>query len=220
MKKIIIKISIGCILASALLGILWVLKVIKIDGIIGKILLTVLTTGIASLISLNSINLLEEKINIWAIISLSLLCLSSILAIIQFWAWFSWGLYSQLTIVISVFSVLFNFIVSCMIKLGFSRLPYQITTYSLIAIFDILLTITIFKDNFLQGVVVKIFVIDIILALVGMAILSIFSKKSIRSIDTDKDFVKISKIEYNTLKERISFLENELQKQIELNKKD
>jgi hypothetical protein len=95
------------------------------------------------------------------------------------------------------------------IKLGKAKLPYQIVTYSLMAIFDIFITIQIFNSSFLDNdVIVKIFIVDIILALVGMALLAIFSKKSL--VASDNEFVKIPKSEYDGLKKRIEELENEL----------
>ncbi|MBQ7307630.1 MAG: hypothetical protein IJW82_03785 [Clostridia bacterium] len=208
-KKIVVITSITSIILSALLGILLAFEVIDLDGIMGTILLTLLVVGVGSLLSLNSVNLLERSFNILAVISLSLLGLSCLMALIQFWAKFDWGFYSQLTLVLAIFSVLFNFIVSYIIKLGKTKLPYQITTYVLMAIFDIFITIQIYSGKFLKGTVTKIFIVDIILALVGMALLAILSKKSL--VDNVNDnYVKITKTEYESLKNRIAELEKEL----------
>ena len=59
--------------------------------------------------------------------------------------------------------------------------------------------IEIFSPSFLSNeAIIKIFVIDIILTLVGMAILSIFSKKSVQA--ENHKYIKITKDEYETLK--------------------
>lgn len=209
MKKALTITSISCIIVSALLGILFAFGVIEIEGFLGKLLLTLLIVGIGALLSLNGASLLERSFNILAIISLAFISLSCLLAVIQFWAGFKWGLFGQLTLIISIFSILFNFIVSYILKLGRQKLGYQIATYSFMAIFDIFITIQIINGDFLDGFITRIFIVDIILAFVGMAILAILSKKSLNN--ENPDFVKIPKAEYQALKERIAELEKELE---------
>ena len=203
LKKILTRIAIICIILSALMGILGVFHVLKIEGVVLKILMTFLIFGITSLLSLNAVNLLSWGRRILPLISLSLLTISSLLALIFFWGSFNWGLFAEIMLVFIIFSVLFNIIVSYIIKLGFQQLVYQIVTYVLIGIFDLFITIQIFYTDFLDNEVIsKILIIDIILSLVGMAILSIFTKR-----DMSDNYIRIKKSEYDALKARIAELE-------------
>ena len=199
-KNLLVKISVICIIVAALIGISLVLFKLNIFGdYIMQVLITLLILGVGSLLSLNSVGLLEEKTNVLAIIALVLLATSSLVATVECWVGFKWDTFTKILLSVSIFSVLFNFIVSYIIKLGSQRFYYQLATYIGIGIFNIFIIIEIFSPSFLSNeAIIKIFVIDIILTLVGMAILSIFSKKSVQA--ENHKYIKITKDEYETLK--------------------
>ena len=205
MKKLLIKVTIVSVILSAIMGIGLILKLIEINDVLGKILLTLLTLGVGSLLSLNSVDLLEEKFNILALISLSLLGISCIMAIVEFWAWFEWGIFTKLIIVISVFSVLFNLIVSFISKLGKSKIYYQIFTYLFMGVLDILLTMLVFDSKVANDLFWRIFVIDLIFAFVGFVLLTIFTKKP----NNDGEYIKIKREEYQKLLDELESLKKE-----------
>lgn len=187
------------VVLSALLSILALFNVIKLKGFYADLLFTFLTLSVSGILLLNSCSMLERK-NKLALISSSLISGSSILVIIGLWSNISSSdLYMSITLTLCILSVCFNMITSNILKLQNKHLPIQISAYICFALVAIFLVSASWGGE-LIGDNTKLFILFIILSLVFVGILIVLSKKQI-SIDssTDKEYIKILKIEYEEL---------------------
>lgn len=229
MKKSLIISTIASIGVSALVGILALFGAFKFEGFVLKMFFTFLTLSLGSLLALNSVNLLETKKILLPLISLTLLGISTLMAIIFYWTDMKWGAYVQILLTIAIFSVLFNIIISNVMKLNNKYLAFQIATYAFIAIFDIFLVLQIWGLDVLEDLL-KIFILDIILMVVGLIILAVLGKKGkikTSNIETSQskivlenivpaqiktevidnvEYVKITKTDYDAMIEKIKDL--------------
>jgi len=214
-KKILTIVTITSIAIPILLLIGAIFGLEVFSGFTLKLILSLATIAIAGAFSINAVNIYNKKQNI-SIICLALLGLSTILGIIIYWSDFTTALvFNNLVIVLAMATVLFCIIVSMHIKLQKKHLPIQIITYCLIIIIDIMLTLIVFGIDLLS--IDGLSQIFWVLCLVTFALLcttAVLSKKSINeptnTIENDDKYIKITKKEYENLKNRIKELENQL----------
>ena len=121
-KKIVLWTSVVCFGLAAALALAIYFTSIKLGGNVGKIMFTLLTVGVATSMSINGLNLYERKKNILSIISIALIGLSGLLALYMCWFSFHWNNFSKFIVVISVTSILFNFVVTCILNLKKEKL--------------------------------------------------------------------------------------------------
>lgn len=199
MKKKISLATIICVGLSALIAILALFGAIKLEGVTFDLLFTFLTLTVAGILTINSCDMLEKK-NKLAIISLSLICLSTLLVILCFWTTLDdANTFMKSTLIISTLSICFNLITSNVLKLNKNYRVIQTSAYvcySIVTLYLILLFLNVIK---LENTHLKIFILFIILSLVGMAVLAVLSKRQITESITSKEYIKISKEEYKEL---------------------
>lgn len=216
LTKYLMIVSLICLAVSCglLVGAVFGLPVFE-DKMLLKVLLIFSTFAIAGGLAIGEINVYQKN-KILGIISLSLLSVSVLLAIISLFV--EWGVFTKITIVVSLVSVLFCFIVSFYTKLGKSLLALQICTYvalTLLDIFLILLTcdVAIFET---KGML-EVFII-LIIASIGLCI----ATKVVSSRKKDTPIIE-NKRELETLKLQVESLtkENEtLRQQIDILKQE
>lgn len=197
MKKKFSIFTIVFVIISALLSIIALFGLVKFSQI-SNLLWTSLTLTVSGLLAINSCVMLEKK-NKLAIVSLLLICASALLAIIAFWFDIP-GFYSELTLTVCILSVCFNIIISYILKINNSYLYLQLPTYICLALISIFLIATVWGSSLLANAL-KIFILLIILAFVGICVLSVISKKysANESMVDYKKYVKITKEEYEDL---------------------
>ena len=206
MKKKISLATIVFVGISALIAILALFGAIKLEGFFFSLLFTFITLTVAGILTIGLCDMLERK-NKMAIISTSLIALSSLLVVLCFWTNLddTEG-YMNLTLIISTLSVCFNLISSSILKLGKHYRPLQTfayISYSATALYLILSFLGAIK---LEDSHLKIFILFIILSFVSLCLLAIFSKKQ-PAENTSDEYVKITKKEYNELIEKKEQLE-------------
>lgn len=209
MKKKISLITIVCVVLSALIAIFGLFGIFKIKGAISDLLFTFLTLTVAGILTINSCEMLERKDKL-AIISLSLISLSSLLVILCYWTNFdNSDLYIKATLVISALSICFNLITSSILKMGQNYKSIQIISYFCYSIVTLYLILVFLNISELNGTFLKTFILFVILSFLAMCILTILAKKKPHSEIATKEYVKISKEEYNDLlakKEQLEIL--------------
>ena len=205
MKKKISIFTIIFIVLSALIPILALFNIIELKGVVTDLLFTFLTLSVTGILILNSCTMLERK-NKLAVVSLSLIVSSALLVIIALWSTISSSsTYMNIKLTLCILSVCFNLITSNIIKLQNKHLTIQITSYFC---FVVVSTFLIFSSwgSLLLVNQIKLFVLFLILSLLGIGLLSI---KQNETNNEDKNYVKISKKEYEELL-NIKNLYNEL----------
>lgn len=207
MKKKISLATILCIVISALIAILALFNILTLEGTILDLLFTFLTLTVAGILTLNSCEMLERK-NKMAIISFSLITLSTFLVILCYWTSFDNStIFMNTTVVISVLSICFNIISSNILKMRNSYQLIQIISYisySIVALYIIGAFLKIIK---LSGPNLKIFILFIILSFLAMCILAVLSKKRVTENIPNTEYVKIARSEYEELLEKKARLE-------------
>ncbi|MBE5734917.1 MAG: hypothetical protein E7361_00475 [Clostridiales bacterium] len=177
------------------------------------IILSLATLAISGVFCINALNMYNKNKTI-SIISISLLLISSLLAIIIYWSNFTTTLaFNNFTIILAMTTILFCIIISLHLRLGKQLLPLQITTYVIVIIIDVLITINIcfFEIIAINGIN-QIFWTMCLVALALLCTTAILSKKSISTDSTNTKYIKITVEEYNALKSKISELEKKLNK--------
>lgn len=175
------------------------------EGVKLSILITIASFTVGGYFSISSYYMLEKH-KIFGILSFVFIWLSVLLVSISSWVEFS-TLMVDITITISLFSVLFNFIVSNNLKLGKNYIVIQIVCDVIICIFVLLIILFSYEIVAFKSVV-TLFWLLLILSLVSLILMTILSRKG--QIDTidDKDFVKISRKEYEELLNKAKELED------------
>lgn len=196
-KKKISLLTIVFVSISALMLILALLfDGIKIKGIYADFLWTFVVFAAASFLSINSCALLEKK-NKLAIVSMSLIGLSSLLAIVCFWV-NTPDAFTNFTLITCILSVCFNLITSGVLNLNKTYLAVQLVAYACYAVVSGYLIALIFKDDIFDGFNLQIFLVFVILAIVFLCIISVLSRKQVIT-DVAKEYVKITREEYEDL---------------------
>lgn len=206
MKKKISLATITCVGISALIAILALFGAIKLEGTYFDLLFTFITLTVSGILTIGLSDMLERKNNM-AIISFSLIALSSLLVVLCFWT----NLdniegYMKLTLIISTLSVCFNLISSSVLKLDKHFKTFQTCTYICYSVTSLYLILSFLGVLKLADAHLKVFILFIILSFVSLCLLAIFSKK--QPIETtSNEYIKITKKEYNELLEKKEQLE-------------
>lgn len=218
-KKIVMWVSVACFGLAAILALsIYFSENLKFTGSIAKIMFTLLTVGIATFMSINGLNLYERKKNPLSIVSLSLIGVSALMALYLCWFKLSWNTFTKFVILISVTSILFNFVVTGIVNLKKEKLIFQIFVYLNLFIFDFYILSFLFGIKAVTQTAGVIFVINIIVSIFSSVILSVFSRKNYGYVDSnaqktnnlDDGYIRIKKEEYDYLKARIAELEAKL----------
>lgn len=193
-----------------LIGAIFGLKVF--DGAVLKILLTFATIAVGSAFAISAVNIFDRN-RIISIVALSLIALSMVFGLIVFWMGFNVSVaFNKFTLILSMLAILFNIIVSLILKLDKRYLVLQIITYAFIVLIDIILTLQILNvDVFGIKSFWKYFIAICLIAFGLLCATSIIGRRSDVGQKDDKTngFVKVSKIEYEEMKKRIESLEEE-----------
>lgn len=219
-KKIVMWVSVVCFALTAAIALYIYFSGAKFSGQIGRIMFTLMTIGVATSMSINGLNLYERKKNPLSLASLGLIAVSALLALYLCWFQFKWNNLAKFVILISVTSILFNFVVTCILNLKKEKLIFQIFVYVNLIIFDFYVGSLLYNFK-AAGKYMGIMVVNIVFSIFGSIILTVFSRKNYGYIDPnavntaaapveDGEYIRISKAEYDALKERIAELENQL----------
>ena len=208
MKKKISLATIGFVGLSALLLILALFGVLKLKGVTLDLLFTFLTLTVAGMLTLNSCEMLERK-NKLALVSLSLIFLSTLLVVLCFWTKLdNADFFMDSTLVISTLSICFNLITSNILKMGKRYTIVQAVSYICFSIVSLYLILTFLDTISLEDAHLKIFILFIILSFVALCVLTVLSKKHSSESIATKEYVKITKEEYLNLIESKKQLDN------------
>ncbi len=183
-----------------------------LDGDLALILAGVFgTIAVASAFSFNAVALAEKGNKIIAIISGCLIWLSAILFELFFIGVIDSGtILLKVAGTLAVFSVMFTIVVSMALKLKKSLTWMQITTFSLMAIIDVMLSLQIFGLDVIQETIGIIFAIACVITIALLFVMGAIAKKKIYDVVEDGsangENVTISKEEYEELKQEIKRL--------------
>lgn len=216
-KKIVMWVSVVCFGLTAAIALYILFTAAKFSGDIGRIMFTLMTVGVASGMSINGLNLYERKKNPLSLVSLGLIAISAVLALYLCWFRFKWNDFAKFVILISVTSILFNFVVTSVLNLKKEKLVFQMAVYAILVIFDCFVAGLLYATKATSKYAILIAAV-VILAVFGSAILTVFSRKNFVYIDTnkqvakpdDEDYIKIKKEEYESLLAKIRELEDKL----------
>lgn len=156
----------------------------------------------------NALDMFESK-KVLSIMCLVLLAISAMLGFVHFWSKFSLPeAFGKLTGIIVISSVLIVIIVTTYGALNKKFFVLQMITYSLVGIIDILLVLLILGVKLfdIKGFA-TIFVIICIVAFALLCTTNILSKRINKIVEAG--YIKVSKEEYNNLKQRVEELEKE-----------
>lgn len=179
-----------------------------------QILLSFASICAGSIFALNGLQIFNKKRTL-SIVDLSLIGLLVVLGILTIWLNSKLPqLFVQLVSILALATVFFNIIVANYIKLEKSKLALQVVTYSLIVVIDILLSLQILNVNlFGYDWFVKVFIVLCLVTFVLLVVLIVLSKKI---PDTENksniEYVKITKQEYEDLKNQIATYEAEIKR--------
>lgn len=199
-------VSVGLVMLMLILAVFGV-EVFKNPTLLAILLsLAVITAGF--FFANNALDMFESK-RLLSIMCLVLLAISATLGFVHFWSHFTlpeW--FGRLTGIIVISSVLIVIIVTTYGSLERNFFVLQMITYILVGIIDIVLILALLgvKIFDIDGFV-TIFVIVCIVAFALLCTTNILSKRIAKMVE--KGFVKISKEEYNSLKQRVEELEKE-----------
>lgn len=207
-KKTFAFVSIGCISAAAIIGLLFLFKVFKdspesVIKTIGYIALTILVIFCASLFILNAVDALEQR-KVLGIVTLSLIGFSSLLFFILIWFQnvIELGFFQYLIVIISMVSILLDLFVGNYIRLGKRLFILQIIFIVFFIYFEVALSMAILGNSVLikEGLLTY-FIADILVFITIEIILLILGKKEFKKVKNNLA------LETDKLKERIKYLE-------------
>lgn len=193
-KKAVSIVTIIAFIATAIYLIFWILNIF--DKFNLALFLTFACLALGGFFAINSVNIMSKN-RILGIVSLVLVLTAVVLVIIMAWANVTTLL--NVTIVFALLSITFNIIVSTYLDLGRTHFVPQIILYVLSVILDLLFILLIF--GVIGGTFLTISIILLIIDFVGFIILKVLNKKQVNQT-ADPNMITISKLEYNTLKEK------------------
>ena len=193
-KKAVSIVTIIAFIATAIYLICWILNIF--DEFNLALFLTFTCLALGGFFAINSVNIMSKN-RILGIVSLVLVLTAVVLVIIMAWANVTTLL--NVTIVFALLSITFNIIVSTYLDLGRTHFVPQIILYVLSVILDLLFILLIF--GVIGGTFLTISIILLIIDFVGFIILKVLNKKQVNQT-ADPNMITISKLEYNTLKEK------------------
>lgn len=216
-KKIVMWVSVVCFGITAAIALYILFSSAKFSGEIGRVMFTLMTVGIASGMAINGLNLYERKKNPLSLVSLCLIAISALLALYLCWFRFKWNDFAKFVILISVTSILFNFVVTSVLNLKKEKLVFQAAVYIILGVFDCFVAGLLYATKATAKYSILIAAV-VILAVFGSIILTVFARKNFVYIDSSKvaensiddGYIKIKKEEYDSLLARISELEEKL----------
>lgn len=191
--------SIATLVLSAYVVLELILLLLGVSFLGGSSLFfSILTLAVAGFFAINSLNMIDKNKTI-GFVSLGLICLSALLIVIALCVDISGSLYLNLTVSFGLLSVLFSIIVSSGLDLGKNNLAIQIIVYLLVFVTDVIATLGIFGVVDL-GEILVFFCIMILLCVLGIVVLKVLAKRMVsKSLEDDKNMVKISTTEYEVL---------------------
>lgn len=199
-KKAVSIVTIIAFIATAIYLICWILNIF--DEFNLALFLTFACLALGGFFAINSVNIMSKN-RILGIVSLVLVLTAVVLVIIMAWANVTTLL--NVTIVFALLSITFNIIVSTYLDLGRTHFVPQIILYVLSVILDLLFILLIF--GVIGGTFLTISIILLIIDFVGFIILKVLNKKQVNQT-ADPNMITISKLEYNTLKEKAEKYDN------------
>lgn len=199
-KKAVSIVTIIAFIATAIYLIFWILNIF--DKFNLALFLTFACLALGGFFAINSVNIMSKN-RILGIVSLVLVLTAVVLVIIMAWANVTTLL--NVTIVFALLSITFNIIVSTYLDLGRTHFVPQIILYVLSVILDLLFILLIF--GVIGGTFLTISIILLIIDFVGFIILKVLNKKQVNQT-ADPNMITISKLEYNTLKEKAEKYDN------------
>lgn len=209
MKKKISLATLVCIGISAIIAILALFGAFELKGAIASLLFTTLTLSASGILLLNSCEQIEKKHKA-ALAGVGLITFSAILVTLCFWTDLDEvDFYFKSTLTLSTISVCYNFISSSILKMGQNYKVLQILSYICYSVTSLFLILM-----FLNGIdlddVSKVFILFVILSLFAIFTLKVLAKK--KPVDAeDKNYIKITKAEYNDLLAKKAQLEKLLE---------
>jgi len=216
MKKIISTISLVCIGVSALIGLGLLFKILELNEFIGKLMLSILTVFVVGICLMNAIDSIVKK-NKFGIATIFMVLISSILVLI--WIWLPLqketilsNTYSKVVIIVSMVSIMLDVIVGNSVILGKKLLALQIICSLFLAYIEIVISLAILGNTTLLNSW-QIFAACIIVFITLFIMLRVKVKgeqKAESNENISDDTIVITRSEYNSLKQRISDLEEEL----------
>lgn len=200
-KKIV---TISTIVATCITSIMLIMLLFELNlfgEFNGNVIITFACLAVGGFFTINSLNMLERnKVIGW--LSLGLIVASVVLIVLTSWLTLESDVVNKATIVLGVLSVLFNIIVSSGLELGKSKLALQIIVYLVVGITCIFFTLILFSVLDITSVLVW-FIAMIILSILGVVVLKVIAKRTVNDLmKLDKNMVRISKQEYQTLVEK------------------
>lgn len=212
-KKVFTILSLVCVIVSVglLIGAIFGLGVFKKPLL--AVLLSFATVGVASAFSINSLTM-HKKNRFIAYATLGLMCVATVMALMIYISNFTTPVYfNKVIIVLGMFAVFFNIIVSLILKLDKKYLALQIITYIIILAIDIILTLQVFRvDIFGVKGFWKIFLVLCLLAFGLLCTTSIVSRKTVSDEKDDQEKTKkvvLSQKQYDELLQKVASLESE-----------
>lgn len=212
-RKILTIISIVTMIASILMliGALFGVPVFK--GTLFKVLLSCATLAVGCAFAIKALSIFRRS-RVVSIISLLLITLSVVLAFIVYWIGFEKSAaFNKFLLILAMATILFNIIVSLIIKLDRRYIALQVITYVLVLVIDIIITLQILNvDIFGIKHFWKFFIAICLVAFALLCTTSILGRKYDGGDKEGKDkqgFVKIPQNEYDELKSKIKALEEE-----------
>lgn len=209
MKKIIKSLVIGsitCLSVTILLLILSLFEVLNVfeGGALQAFFWTVLVFCVYFFFLISSLSLINENKKL-SITSASFLTLSLVFALVNFWSIDKeLELFQKITIVISVTTILFVIIIRTIIKLDKKYLILQIATYLITFIIDVIIVLSVFGSDILDGDFSKFFIAMCLVCFTLLSIINILASK--KKVQND-EYVTIKKTEYLALLEKIKLYE-------------
>ena len=212
-RKILTTISLVSLIVSVLMLIGAIFGVPVFKGVLLKVLLTFATLAVGCAFATKALSIYRRN-RVVSLISLSLIILSVVLALIVYWAGFDMSVgFNKFLLILAMMTILFNIIVSLIIKLDRRYVALQVITYGLVLVIDIVITLQILNvDIFAIKHFWKFFLAICLVAFGLLCTTSILGRKYDGGEKESKEkqsFVKISQSEYDDMKAKIKALEEE-----------
>ena len=209
MKKGLTIGTLGCLGACALMLIISVITGLKVnffEGAKGSILATTATLTAAGYFGIRSNNMLSKN-KILGYVSFGLIGLSLLFMVLFIWKIIDNRIFNLAVLTVSLLSVLFIFLVSNGLKLGKKFLVVQIVSDAILSLLIIFILISSYGWIELGDVLIP-FLINIILSVVAFITISVLANK-VQGDENEikKDYVKITKAEYDELLAKAKELE-------------
>ncbi len=221
-KKSLLIASLVALAVTCIFFILAIFGVEVFNGIAFRLLLIFASLSVGFAFLTNEINVLTRN-KILGIFSISFLSISLLFALIIFSTPLleNGSIFNTITAIVALFSTFFMIVISLATRLEKRLLVLQIITYAILLLLEVLFSILIagfplFKITAMTEIFSVICVISVGL-LIALWILSTKKTYSIEKGETDKEYIKVLKKDYDKIIEENNNLKQQIQK---LTKKD